>query len=69
MVGWYRKDRKGGGVRTLFCWKIENRQKSATVGLGVFFVFYEVGLVVLLYFTLPYLTFVVGTGTGTGKVR
>lgn len=34
MEGWYRKDRKGGGVRTLFCWKIENRQKSATVGPG-----------------------------------
>lgn len=45
--------------------KIENRQKSATVGLGgaFFFVFMRlVGSPIL-----PYLTFVVGTGTG--KVR
>lgn len=51
-----------------FLLEIENRQKSATVGLGrgLFFLFFMrlVGSP-----TLPYLTFVVGTGTGTGKVR
>lgn len=66
-VGWYRKDRKGGGVRTLFCWKIENRQKSATVGTGCFVFMRLVGSPTLLYLTLLYLIFVVGTGTGKVK--
>lgn len=52
--GW--KDRKGGRAASgRFLLKIENRQKSATVGLGrgVFFCFYEIGwLVVLSYLTL-----------------
>lgn len=58
--GW--KGMGGRAASGRFLLKIENRQKSATVGLGgggCFFVFMRlVGSP-----TLPYLTFVVGTGS------
>lgn len=71
MGGWAggrrRQDGRVAAASGRFLLEIENRQKSATVGLGgFFFVFYEVGWLVVL----PYLRYLCrNRSCKVGKVR